>query len=518
MTTQYTANFSLPYPQLTDTPNVPRDIQALATAIDGISIALKSGNLSQFASTTSAQLSGVISDETGTGSLVFGTSPTLSLPVINNFLMGYTTVTVSGGTTTLTNTSNQQIYLLASGSTTHTVKLPSTATLALGEYFDIVNITHLGTNASVTIQSNGGTTIATLGAGQGITATVISTTDSGSAWNVFWDGSSSATGSGSAVFSVSPVLVTPSLGVASGTSLAITATGTAPTLGVYSSGTNILNFSTASTNQFFIDSAGDIWDLTNSTQTSSYLRFGDGTNTYGMFAGYYDSSTTGHIEIYTMGSGTITERMRIDNAGNMIVQGPIQTYATSTTSTNSVALALSSGNATGTTSNSGAVTIDVGTATGTAGTITIGGTNASGLAIGRSAVTTTINGTTSHAGAVFMTGGITYLYQPAITTISTSGASTLTIAQLLTEIINYTGTNTATFTLPTGTLMDGGITGIVNNVSFDWSIVNTVAFAITMSAGTSHTYVGNTTVAANVSARFRSVRTATTTWVTYRLS
>ena len=66
--------------------------------------------------------------------------------------------------------------------------------------------------------------------------------------------------------------------------------------------------------------------------------------------------------------------------------------------------------------------------------------------------------------------------------------------------------------------MDGGITGIVNNVSFDWSIVNTVAFAITMSAGTSHTYVGNTTVAANVSARFRSVRTATTTWVTYRLS
>lgn len=35
--------------------------------------------LSQFAATTSAQLAGVISDETGSGSLVFGTSPTISL-------------------------------------------------------------------------------------------------------------------------------------------------------------------------------------------------------------------------------------------------------------------------------------------------------------------------------------------------------------------------------------------------------------------------------------------------------
>lgn len=36
------------------------------------------GNLSQFASTTSAQLAGIISDETGSGALVFANSPTLS--------------------------------------------------------------------------------------------------------------------------------------------------------------------------------------------------------------------------------------------------------------------------------------------------------------------------------------------------------------------------------------------------------------------------------------------------------
>lgn len=36
------------------------------------------GNLSQFAATTSAQLAGVISNETGSGLLVFGSNPTLT--------------------------------------------------------------------------------------------------------------------------------------------------------------------------------------------------------------------------------------------------------------------------------------------------------------------------------------------------------------------------------------------------------------------------------------------------------
>lgn len=42
--------------------------------------ALTSGTLAQFAATTSLQLKGVISDETGSGALVFGTSPALSAP------------------------------------------------------------------------------------------------------------------------------------------------------------------------------------------------------------------------------------------------------------------------------------------------------------------------------------------------------------------------------------------------------------------------------------------------------
>lgn len=45
--------------------------------------ALKADPLSQFAATTSLQLKGVISDETGSGALVFGTSPTIDAPTIN---------------------------------------------------------------------------------------------------------------------------------------------------------------------------------------------------------------------------------------------------------------------------------------------------------------------------------------------------------------------------------------------------------------------------------------------------
>jgi hypothetical protein len=57
------------------------DLSSVAFAAGG-TVAYTGGALSQFAATTSAQLAGVISDETGTGSLVFGTSPTLANPTI----------------------------------------------------------------------------------------------------------------------------------------------------------------------------------------------------------------------------------------------------------------------------------------------------------------------------------------------------------------------------------------------------------------------------------------------------
>ena len=68
---------------------------------------IKSGNLSQFGSTTSAQLLSTISDETGTGNVVFNTGPTISLPLINNIKQGYTSTATAASTTTLTSASNR---------------------------------------------------------------------------------------------------------------------------------------------------------------------------------------------------------------------------------------------------------------------------------------------------------------------------------------------------------------------------------------------------------------------------
>lgn len=51
-------------------------------SVPGGGDALTSGTLAQFAATTSLQLKGVISDETGSGALVFATSPTLVTPIL----------------------------------------------------------------------------------------------------------------------------------------------------------------------------------------------------------------------------------------------------------------------------------------------------------------------------------------------------------------------------------------------------------------------------------------------------
>ncbi|MGX6999925.1 hypothetical protein [Caballeronia sp. KNU42] len=56
--------------------------------------------LSQFASTTSAQLASVISDETGSGSAVFGTSPTIATPAITGGTISGTPISGSTGSFT----------------------------------------------------------------------------------------------------------------------------------------------------------------------------------------------------------------------------------------------------------------------------------------------------------------------------------------------------------------------------------------------------------------------------------
>jgi hypothetical protein len=72
----------------------------------GVGNALTTNPLSQFAATTSSQLAGVISDETGSGALVFGTSPTFITKITTPLING-TSGTLQIGTTDLVNIGNK---------------------------------------------------------------------------------------------------------------------------------------------------------------------------------------------------------------------------------------------------------------------------------------------------------------------------------------------------------------------------------------------------------------------------
>ena len=103
--------------------------------------------------------------------------------------------------------------------------------------------------------------------------------------------------------------------------------------------------------------------------------------------------------------------------------------------------------------------------------------------------------------------------------VAVNTTATLTVANLKNGIITSTTAAAVTGTLPTGTLTEGGFSGLYTNFTFEWSVINTGATNnFTVAAGTNHTVVGNMVVAAGTSGRFASRRTAANTFVTYRLS
>jgi len=113
--------------------------------------------------------------------------------------------------------------------------------------------------------------------------------------------------------------------------------------------------------------------------------------------------------------------------------------------------------------------------------------------------------------------GVVYEGNSALSAQNT--AVTLTIAQLLRLVIQSDPATNITFTLPTGTSTDSGvIAGLETLRSFTWSIVNiATGFTITIAGNTGNAYIGNTTIAANTSATFRTQKTAANTFKTVRI-
>jgi len=99
----------------------------------GTGDALTTNPLSQFASTTSSQLAGVISDETGSGSLVFGTSPTFTTQITSPKIIGGTgtTSTLTLQTTSGVGTTNaDMIFLVGNNGGTEALRITNAGAIS----------------------------------------------------------------------------------------------------------------------------------------------------------------------------------------------------------------------------------------------------------------------------------------------------------------------------------------------------------------------------------------------------
>ncbi len=191
---------------------------ALQTKVDGITAganALTSNSLSQFAATSSAQLAGVLSDETGTDKVVFSTSPTLVTPILGTPTSGVATnITGLPLTGLVATTINRALVSNGSG-----VVSPATTTDTEIGYVN-------GVTSAIQTQLNA------KGTGDALVANPLSqfaATSSAQLAGVISD----ETGSGLLVFGTSPTLVTPALGTPS--ALTLTSATGLPITGITSS-------------------------------------------------------------------------------------------------------------------------------------------------------------------------------------------------------------------------------------------------------------------------------------------
>jgi hypothetical protein len=256
--TQTLTNKTLTSPTLT----TPALGVATADSINGTTIpntktlVVTTDKLNVLAATSSSELAGIISDETGTGALVFANTPTLVTPNIGaatgTSLVLSGDLTVNGTTTTINSTEitidDKNLVLGAvatptdagadgggltlKGATDKTFNwIDATDSWTSSEHMNLASgkvLKIAGTEVLSATQYTGNAATVTNGITTASKISALAATSSSELAGVISD----ETGTGALVFANTPTLVTPEIGAATGTTLVLSGalTGTAVTL------------------------------------------------------------------------------------------------------------------------------------------------------------------------------------------------------------------------------------------------------------------------------------------------
>jgi hypothetical protein len=182
----------------TDTQTLTnKTIAAGSNTITGITVPISTGvtglgtGVATFLATpSSANLASAVSDETGSGSLTFATSPTLTTPIL---VQGTSMPTFSTNAYTLQSTDAGQFLLASNSTTAGTVNIPTDATYAFATGTQI-HIQQTGTGqltiqaataGTTTVTSNGATSASPKIRAQYSVATIMKT--AANTWTVYGD-------------------------------------------------------------------------------------------------------------------------------------------------------------------------------------------------------------------------------------------------------------------------------------------------------------------------------------------
>jgi hypothetical protein len=240
--------------------------------------------LGQFAATTSAELASVISNETGTGALVFANTPTFISPLLGTPTSGVLTNATGYPVASLANLGTGVATFLTTPSSANLAAAITDETgtgLAVFATSPTFTTPILGTPTSGTLTNTTGFPAANLaGLGTGV-ATFLATPSSANLASALTD----ETGTGLAVFATSPTFTTPILGTP--TSGTLTNTTGFPTANLAGLGTGVAAFlatpSSANLASALTDETGTgvamfgtAPTITTSLQLNGYLNLGTG--------------------------------------------------------------------------------------------------------------------------------------------------------------------------------------------------------------------------------------------------